>query len=112
MMEKIISRAGLKRDAAWSRFVFQFLAISFILHIVAAVRSTGFYYPEEHFQVVEWISFKLGHTSAVDLPFEYHHLLQPWFLPAILTLVTNFLNAIGIRNPFDWALSYRIIGSL
>jgi phosphatidylinositol glycan class B len=112
MFEMIFARSGCKKDQAWSRFIFQWLTISLILHIIAAVRSSGFYHADEHFQIAEFINFKMGRSAATDLPLEFNHLLRPWLLPAILTGLTWFLDVIGISNPFDWATSYRLIGAL
>ncbi len=111
MLDRLFSRAGFKRDSAWPKLVFQWLSISLILHLIAAVKSAGFFHPNEHFQVLEFINFKLGRSPSSDLPFEYQHFLQPWILPFFLTGITRFLSSIGILNPFDWAMSYRVIGA-
>src|SRR5690349_12493433 len=88
MVEMLLSRAGLKRDTCWTRFVLQWLAIALALHIIAAVRSGGFYHNDEHFQIVEFVNAKLGRSPPVDLPLEYRELMRPWLLPAILTGLT------------------------
>jgi phosphatidylinositol glycan class B len=112
MLETFLARSGFKKDLRWSRFAFQWLTLAFILHVIAAVQSIGFYHADEHFQIVEFMNFKLGGSPANELPLEYGQLMRPWLLPAILGGITSFLNAIGIRNPFDWALSYRLLAGI
>jgi len=112
MLEKLFSRAGCKKEAAWARFVFQWLAVSFILHIIAAVRSTGFFHSTEHLRILELVNYKLGRSTASDLPPEYHQMILPWLLPALMTGITDFLNTIGVKSPFDWAVSYRLLAAL
>lgn len=112
MLNQIYQRSGFKKDVAWSRFVIQWLTISLILHLIAAVRSVGFYHPDEHFQIVELMNYKFSGLSADTLPFEFHHQLSPWLFPTILYGITKFFNAIGISSPFDWALSYRLLSAL
>lgn len=112
MFETFLLRSGLKKDLNWSRFVAQWLILSLILHLIAAVSSSGFYHADEHFQIVEFMNYKLGRTPMNELPLEFGQFLRPWLLPAIFTGMTTFLDAIGITSPFDWALSYRVFSSL
>ena len=112
MFENFLSRSGLKTDLNWSSFVFQWLILSFILHVIAAVQSSGFYHSDEHFQILEFMNYNLGSSPMSELPLEFGQLMRPWLLPAIFSGMTSSLNAIGINNPFDWALSYRILSCI
>lgn len=111
MLETLMSRSGLKRDPAWSRWVLQWLGLSFVLHLIASVRTTGFYQLSEHFQILELVNFKLGRNPLENLPIEFSQQTLPWFLPAFFTLITRFLDAIGASNPFEWALMARVIST-
>jgi phosphatidylinositol glycan class B len=112
MFDALFQRSGLDRDLRWSKWVFQWLALSLILHLIATVRSSGFYHADEHFQIIEFMNYKLGRSAATDLPLEFGQMMRPWLLPAIFAGITSFLNTIGISNPFDWALTYRFFSSM
>lgn len=112
MLETLKFRSGLEKDAPWRSFIFQWMTLSFILHIIAAVKSSGFFHVDEHFQIAEFVNAKLGRSPLTELPLEFRELIRPWLLPAIYTGLTHLLNSIGITNPFDWALSYRIFAAL
>ena len=50
---------------------------------VTAWFSVLFYFPDEHYQVLEFLSFKLGITRASDLPWEFSARIRPWFQPLV-----------------------------
>ena len=51
--------------------------------IVTAWFSNLFYFPDEHYQVLEFMGHKLGITPASALPWEFHQRIRPWLQPAI-----------------------------
>lgn len=112
MFNTLLENSGLKRDASWASLVTQCLALSFIFHIIAAVRSSGFYHADEHFQIIEFMNYKLGRSPALDLPLEYGQLMRPWLMSAIFGVLTTLWKALKITSPFDWALSYRLLCSM
>ena len=111
MIEVVYSRSGLKKDKGWSRFIFQWLALALALHIIAAVRSSGFFHNDEHFQIAEFINAKLGRSPLTELPLEFREMMRPWLIPSIFAGVTWLMNSIGITSPFEWAMSYRIFSA-
>lgn len=76
------------------------------LHLLTAIFSTGFYHWDEHFQILEFLSFKLGNTTAADLPWEYEAGMRPWLQPAFLYL-TSFLFPV-LKGPFIFATLTRL----
>ncbi|HEV7960616.1 MAG TPA: hypothetical protein VGP01_06260, partial [Rhizomicrobium sp.] len=55
-----------------------------LMILAAAVAVTAwfselFYFPDEHYQVLEFMSYKLGITQASDLPWEFSAHIRPWF---------------------------------
>ncbi|MEO5969667.1 MAG: hypothetical protein ABIQ95_07040 [Bdellovibrionia bacterium] len=108
MLNTLLANSGLKKDASWANFVIQCLALAFILHLIAAVRSAGFYHVDEHFQIVEFMNYKLGRSPAVDLPLEYGQLMRPWLMSAIFAGMTQIWKVLGSENPFGWAMGYRL----
>jgi len=59
--------------------------------LVTAWFSITFYFPDEHYQVLEFVSYKLGITRSSDLPWEFSarirpwHILPPFFLGRLIT---------------------------
>jgi phosphatidylinositol glycan class B len=108
LFKTLLETSGLKKDSDWTRFLVQCLALTFILHLIAAVRSSGFYHVDEHFQIIEFMNYKLGRSPAIDLPLEYGQLMRPWLMSAIFAGFTWVWRALGVTSPFDWALGYRL----
>ncbi|HSS12456.1 MAG TPA: hypothetical protein VLL04_01095, partial [Rhizomicrobium sp.] len=55
--------------------------------VVTAWFSVLFYFPDEHYQILEFMSYKLGITPASDLPWEFHARIRPWFQPLVYFLI-------------------------
>ncbi len=112
MLKTFLFRSGLKQDSSWCNFIIQWMTLGLLLHIVGAIKSSGFYHNDEHFQIVEFVNAKLGRSSLAELPLEFREFMRPWLFPAICTGITLGLKSIGITNPFDWAMGYRIFSAL
>lgn len=87
------------------------LILSFILHVLAAYLSIGFFHYDEQFQVLEYVSFKLGHTPAQQLAWEFKEQIRPWFQPSVyyaIAKVVSFLNP----TPATLAFLFRLTGAL
>lgn len=93
----------------WSR---NCLYIMIILHVLAAIFSTGFLQYDEHFEILEFLGFKLGITPKDDLSFEYGLKMRPWTQPFIYYRISNILSTLGIENRSFWTFSFRFLSSL
>ncbi|MFL5815321.1 MAG: hypothetical protein ACJ763_17220 [Bdellovibrionia bacterium] len=94
------------------RFLIRWLLISLGLHLLAAIFSTGYQNSDEHFQILEFLGTVLGRTPPSALPIEYSHMIRPWFQPFLYWVPVRLLMALGIQNPFTWALAMRLLSSL
>ena len=90
----------------------RWLGVALGLHLLAAWFSAGFYHPDEHFQILEFIGARLGLSPASDLPIEYHRMIRPWLQPAVYGLLIQGLSAVGLTNPFTWAFAARLLSAL
>jgi phosphatidylinositol glycan class B len=90
------------------------LGWSLFLHLLAAFCSYGFQNSDEHFQILEFLNYRLGLGPGewTDLPVEYPRQLRHWFQPMLYAGPILFLRAIGIDSPFTWALSARLMTGL
>ena len=102
----------MPREVEERRFLVRWMALGLLLILVAAFRSVGFHNADEHFQVLEFASAKLGRTPWSALPWEYTFRMRPWLQPALYTLGARSLAALGVEDPFAWALGFRLFSGL
>lgn len=111
MWDTFLARTGLRRDTTWLRTLLQWLAVSFIFHLIASIRSSGFYHADEHFKILEFINFRLGKSPYEAMPPDYQLHTAPWLLPALYALVGRVLDLLGVGSPFEWATTFRTLAS-
>lgn len=80
--------------------------------IVTAWFSNTFYFPDEHYQVLEFMGHRLGITPASELPWEFAARIRPWFQPGIYFLIAKALMAIGLKDMFDIVFVLRLVTGL
>ena len=80
--------------------------------IVTAWFSVTFYFPDEHYQVLEFMGLKLGVTPAADLPWEYEARIRPWFQPLLYFLIVSPLRALGVQDMFSRVFVLRLLTGL
>lgn len=80
-----------------------------IVFIITAFFSVGYHQADEHYQILEFAQYKLGHIPATELPWEFHEKMRPALQPWIAFVSIKFLNFIKITNPFTIILIFRII---
>lgn len=88
------------------------IIISFFIHIICAIFSTGFLHFDEHFQIVEFLNLKLNGISPNELAWEYREKIRPWFQVYAYMPFVNFFTSFGIRNPFFLAFIMRLVTTL
>jgi phosphatidylinositol glycan class B len=86
--------------------------LGLLLILVAAVRSESHYRADEHFQTIEFASFKLGRTPAEALPWEFRAQLRPWLQPGLYVVLARAAGAAGVSDPFRQALVFRLVSGL
>jgi GPI mannosyltransferase 3 len=84
----------------------RFLALYVLCTLGSAVVGSNPFHPDEHFQILEFASYKLGATPAELLPWEYRFGMRPWLLPSIAFAVRWI-----VRDPFGSALVLRLLAA-
>lgn len=79
---------------------------------VTAWFSNTFYFPDEHYQVLEFMGHKLGITPASELPWEFAARIRPWFQPLVYFLIAKVLLAAGLKDMFDVVFVLRLVTGL
>jgi phosphatidylinositol glycan class B len=76
--------------------------------LITAWFSTTFYFPDEHYQVLELMSYKLGVTGASELPWEFAARIRPWLQPLAYFLLAKPLTLLGMKDMFTLAFILRL----
>ena len=85
------------------------MGAALVLHLVAAWYSIGFLHYDEHFQILEFASAKLGWISKDTLPWEYGAKIRPALQPA---MVCGLIRLFHLQDPFLIAFWLRIISGI
>jgi phosphatidylinositol glycan class B len=83
-----------------------------VIHIITAIFSVGYYHVDEHFQILEFTSLKLGVAQEEQLPWEYQARLRPAVQPAFAYILIKTMNFMTLDNPFYHAMLLRIISAI
>ncbi|MES2732808.1 MAG: hypothetical protein V4714_13725 [Bacteroidota bacterium] len=82
------------------------------IQLLAAVFSIGYNHPDEHWQVLEFANYKLGFSSAADLPWEYKDQIRQAWQPFLAFLLGKGLLSVHLYNPFILALLLRLLTAI
>jgi hypothetical protein len=86
--------------------------ISLLIHIITSWFSGGWYQFDEHFQILEYLHFKMGLKDSDILPWEFKHKMRPGFQIYLYWGVTKFLNLFTIESPFFISFILRLLSTL
>lgn len=93
------------------RFLKRWMIISLLIHLLAAIYSSGFYQHDEHFQILEFLSLLQRKTSGSALPWEFQNKMRSWAQPMIYFGLSKIFFKIGISSPFTQATLFRMFSS-
>jgi phosphatidylinositol glycan class B len=84
------------------------LAVLALFTISTAWVSDLFFWPDEHWQVLEFLGFKLGITPAAELPWEFASRVRSWMQPFLYWLIAKPLIAAGLTDMFKVVFVLRL----
>ncbi|MCZ6852404.1 MAG: hypothetical protein O7G86_00670, partial [Gammaproteobacteria bacterium] len=99
-------------DIRTTRFGAALLVVAVLAHLLASVFSTGFYHPDEHFHILEFLGARLGWSIEADLPWEWPLQLRPALLVAWAALLTQGLKLVNAVDPFLVAWLLRLSAAM
>src|SRR5262245_3254094 len=88
------------------------LIVLSLVTLVTAWFSELFYHPDEHFQTLEFMSWKLGITPVSDLPWEFPARIRPWLHPLLYFLIAKPLILLGVKDMFTIVFLLRLATGL
>ena len=90
---------------------FYLIILSLFAHLLTAYFSQGFYEQDEHFSILEPITFKLGENATLGWDFFFNYDKQ-WILSFCYFYLIKLLQIFEINSPFQWAFIIRLSSSL
>ncbi|WP_214073376.1 hypothetical protein [Mucilaginibacter sp. dw_454] len=88
-----------------------FLA-ALIVYVVYAVFNNGFYYYDEHYQLIEFAELKSGNNLPSDLTWEYAFKIRSALQPAIAYWFFSLCRAFNINNHYTLITLLRVATSV
>lgn len=88
------------------------VVVALVVNVLTAWFNGGYIHPDEHWQILEFAWYKLGHQPASVLPWEFAaHAragLQPWIAAGLVLLMQKA----GVFSPFVAAFLLRLASAL
>ncbi len=82
-----------------------------VVYALTAWFSAGYHHPDEHFQLLEFANYKLGNTSAADMPWELGAQIRPALQPTLAMGWMWLCGRLGI-DIFWQAFALRLLGAM
>ncbi|MCB9188328.1 MAG: hypothetical protein H6599_03495 [Flavobacteriales bacterium] len=86
--------------------------IAALVFLLAAFCSDGFYHLDEHYQILEFASYKLGISGLEDMPWEFKAKMRPSIQPWMAYWTHQFLSVLGNTNPLNVAMVLRVLSGI
>lgn len=88
------------------------LLLALVVYLICAVFSSGFYCPDEHFQILEFAKWKMEDNTPLAMPWEHTAMIRPSLQPVITMMIIRPCRWLGMQNPFHLVMLLRILTSL
>jgi phosphatidylinositol glycan class B len=108
--ELIRRNAGLD-NKPWLAFVRTYSIVLALILCVTACISLNFFHFDEHFQTIEFASYKLGRTRVSDLTWEFSARMRPWLQPFCYVIIARTAALAHITDPFTLAFFFRLFSA-
>ncbi len=89
-----------------------YLALAFILYLVASYFNIGHNTPDEYFQIFETAMYKLNYISFDRLPWELHDAMRPALQTFMVVAVYKLCAMFAEPNPFVISFIIRVFSAL
>jgi len=88
------------------------ILVACVVYVISAIFNTGFYYFDEHYQLIEFAELKSGNNTPADLAWEYEAKVRPAIQPLIAHLFFSTLRFINISDPYILMIGLRFLTAL
>src|SRR5436190_6862249 len=80
-----------------------------IIQVLFSITATGFYHPDQHFQIIEFSSYQTGEPNAASYLWEYDHPVRSTIQVYLFTGWHWMINTVGIHDAFLELTLLRIL---
>lgn len=96
------------------RILWTYASIALVIHLITAWNSTGYHHADEHFQLLEFASYKAdpAHTPENSLAWEFNSRIRPGLQVAFAWIIIKTTEVAGASDPFVVAAILRILSAL
>ncbi len=101
----------MKKIKAWLAQEHNTYRLSILVLVITCIFSVGYHHFDEHFQLLEFASIKLGLNTPEELPWEYHEQMRPAFQPFIVYCLAKTLSVLSLDDPFTITLVLRLLSA-
>ncbi len=95
----------------------KYFFITLILHLISVYFSVGFYKDDEHFQILEPISYLLNLNNVILNDggywyWEWEYAMRPWLQSYVYYFLIKLSQYFYLNNPFFWTFIIRLFSSI
>jgi phosphatidylinositol glycan class B len=83
-----------------------------VIYVIAAIFNSSILSADEHYQIIEFASYKIGITPVQLLPWEFAKQMRPFLQPGLFYLCFKFFTSLGIADPFLQVTLLRLFTSV
>lgn len=94
------------------RLLFSCIAVSLVLYMVSAWHSAIYLHPDEHYQIVEFASYRMGITHTDQLAWEFAAQIRPGTQPLFCYTLLKAFHASGITDHYSQLFLLRVLSAL
>jgi len=85
------------------------IVIALFIYLITVINSSGYYHPDEHYQIIQFAEYKSGKIDVNELPWEYNEKIRSGIQPLLCLIIFKALNFFNIYNPHHLVLFLRLI---
>jgi phosphatidylinositol glycan class B len=86
--------------------------LALAVFLITAYFSFGHNQSDEHYQILEFAQYQLGHIDGSELPWEFEEKMRPSIQPWTAVVLIKFLGGLGINDPFVLTGLFRVLSAL
>ncbi|MBS1625217.1 MAG: hypothetical protein JST83_14415, partial [Bacteroidetes bacterium] len=94
------------------RTFFSCITISLLLYLVSAWHSAIYLHPDEHYQIVEFASYKMGITHADQMAWEFAEQIRSGAQPLLCYALLRSFEALHITDHYSQLFVLRLLSGL
>ena len=88
------------------------VSVALVVNVLTAWFNGGYLHPDEHWQIIEFAWYKLGHQPASGLPWEFAAHARAGFQPWLAAGLVALMQKAGVFSPFAAAFVLRLASAL